>query len=62
MERLVLKRLSQRVRYHLHKEGQHLVVPRGKSPLGVHVVDSHTSAVVAHQCSIEGLAKELGLL
>jgi hypothetical protein len=55
------KVLCQRVRYHLGKEGQCLVVPRGQSPLGIHVVDSCTRAVVAHQCSIEKLAEELGI-
>ena len=57
-----LKRLIQKVRYALKKEGQALVVPRGCNQLGIYVVDKSTNAIVAHQCSIEGLAEQLGII
>ena len=53
--------LKQKVRYRLKKEGEALVIRKEDSPLGIHVVDAQTGAIVAHHCSIEGLAKELGI-
>jgi len=55
------KALKQKVRYRLKKEGEALVIRKDDSPLGIHVVDAQTGAIVAHHCSIEGLAKELGI-
>ena len=55
------KTLKQKVRYRLKKEGEALVIRKDDSPLGIHVVDAQTGAIVAHHCSIESLAKELGI-
>jgi hypothetical protein len=53
------RQLQQKVRYQLHKMGETLVIPRGCSPLGIHVVDSHTGVLIAQHCTIEALASEL---
>ena len=55
------KSLKQKVRYRLKKEGEVLVIRKDDSTLGIHIVNPQTGAIVAHHCSIESLAKELGI-
>lgn len=56
------KRLQQKVRYQLKRKGETLVIAKCRSPLGIHVIDSHTGALIAHHCSIEMLAIEMGVV
>lgn len=55
-----------RVRRALRKEGQSLRIDRsdfrGPNWLGLYVVDNLNNAIVAQNCSLHDLAKELGVL
>ncbi len=56
------KGLTARVRRALAREGQALRIPRSThEQWGIHIVDTATNSLVASNCSIDGLAAELGI-
>lgn len=62
MTKVSLAALESRIRRALDKDGEHLRISRRENGLGIHVVDTQTSSVVAHGCTIQGLAAEMGLI
>lgn len=61
MAKLAGKILESRIRRELAKDNQRLRISRGRNDLGIHVVDQN-NVVLAHGCSLEGLAMQLGLI
>lgn len=56
--------LIRRIRSALAKDQQALRIPRPgtrAAESGIHIVDLHSNFMVAEQCSLEGLAQELGI-